>query len=106
MKLRLALAWRREVAERTMSFACDFEGQSFPFKAGQCVQITPAAPRYLHEEGNSRSFSIASSPDDPFVLMATRFGSVCKRNGHSAEAAVPVDTDLLEQDSKRRAVPG
>src|SRR5262245_13058775 len=106
MKLSLPLAWRREVAERTMSFAFDFEGQSFPFKSGQYVQITQAAPRYLDEKGNSRSFSIASSPDDPFLLIATRLtGSAFKRSlaeaslGTRVDVRGPMGSFVLPQDT-------
>ena len=50
MKLSLPLVGRREVAERTMSFAFDLEGQNFPFKPGQYVSITQAAPSYQDEK--------------------------------------------------------
>jgi len=108
MKLSLPLVGRREVAERTMSFAFDLEGQSFPFKPGQYVNITLAAPSHQDDKGNSRTFSIASSPDDPWLLLATRLtGSALKRS--LAEAALgtrvavqgPMGSFVLPQDATR-----
>src|SRR3989442_214970 len=108
MKLSLPLAGRREVAERTMSFAFELEGHSFPFKAGQYVQITQGAPRYQDEKGSSRSFSIASSPGDPVLLIATRLtGSAFKRSlaevalGTRVEVQGPMGSFVLPQDATR-----
>ncbi|MGH2376689.1 MAG: FAD-dependent oxidoreductase [bacterium] len=55
-----------------MGFAFDLEGQRFPFKPGQYNTVTIPNPLYQDEEGNTRQFSIASSPRDPFILIATR----------------------------------
>lgn len=108
MKLSLPLVGRREIAERTMSFTFDLEGQSFPFNPGQYVNITQSAPRYQDEKGNSRSFSIVSSPDDPMLLIATRMtDSALKRS--LAEAALgtrvavqgPMGSFVLPQDATR-----
>ena len=108
MKLSLPLVGRTEVAERTMSFAFDLEGQDFPFKPGQFVNITLNAPRYQDEAGNSRSFSIASSPDDPFLLIATRMtGSALKRSlaevalGTRVAVQGPMGSFVLPQDATR-----
>lgn len=80
LNLALPLVERREVAQGTMSFAFGLEGRAFPFAPGQYNTVTIPAPLYQDEEGNVRSFSIASSPSDPFILIATRMrGSAFKR---------------------------
>ena len=72
-----------------MSFAFDLEGQSFPFTPGQYNTVTIPNPLYQDEEGNTRQFSIASSPRDPFILIATRMrASAFKRT----LAEVPLGT--------------
>ena len=106
MKLSLPLVARRELAEQTMGFAFDLEGQGFPFKPGQYVQITQGAPPYQDEKGNSRSFSIASSPEDPLLLIATRLtGSAFKRSlvevalGARVGVQGPMGSFVLPQDA-------
>ena len=108
MKLSLPLVGRSEVADRTMSFAFELEGQSFPFKPGQHVQITQSAPRYQDQKGNSRFFSIASSPDDPLLLIATRStGSAFKRSlaevalGTRVDVQGPMGSFVLPQSATR-----
>src|SRR5437867_2442486 len=111
MKLSLPLAGRKEVAERTMSFAFELEGQSFAFTPGQYLRITQGAPLYRDEKGNSRSFSIASSPDDPLLLIATRLtGSAFKRSlseislGTRVDVQGPMGSFLLPRDATRPLV--
>ena len=89
LRLALPLVERREVAQGTMSFAFGLNGQAFPFKPGQYNTVTIPDPLYQDDEGNVRSLSIASSPSDPFILIATRMrGSAFKRT----LAEVPLGT--------------
>jgi len=89
LRLALPLVDRREVAQGTMSFAFGLDGQAFPFKPGQYNTVTIPDPLYQDDEGNVRSLSIASSPSDPFILIATRMrGSAFKRT----LAEVPLGT--------------
>ncbi|MGH9197580.1 MAG: ferredoxin--NADP reductase [Acidimicrobiia bacterium] len=104
-KLTLPLRNREPVAEGTMSFAFALEGQSFPFKPGQYNSVTIANPLYQDEEGNTRTFSIASSPRDPFILVATRMrGSAFKRTlaevplGTGVNFSGPLGSFTLPQD--------
>ncbi|MGQ0570444.1 MAG: ferredoxin--NADP reductase [Armatimonadota bacterium] len=110
-KLTLPLSERRDVAKGTMSFAFGLEGQPFLFKPGQYVSCTIPNPLYQDDEGNTRTFSIASSPRDPVLLIATRMrGSAFKRT----LAEVPLGTNVnfngpsgsftLFQDASRPAV--
>ncbi len=89
LTLALPLVERRDVAQGTMSFSFGLEGQAFPFTPGQYNIVTIPDPLYQDEEGSVRSFSIASSPSDPFILIATRMrGSAFKRT----LAEVPLGT--------------
>lgn len=65
------LASRREVAVRTLAFEITRPG-GFQFKAGQTADLTWVNPSETDSEGDTRTFSIASAPDDPQLLFATR----------------------------------
>lgn len=62
---------RRQVAERTMAFQFA-KPEGFTFKAGQSIDLTLMNPPETDEEGNGRTFSIASAPDEGLLLVATR----------------------------------
>jgi ferredoxin-NADP reductase len=88
-RLSLPLIERREVAQGTRSFAFALDGHEFPFKPGQYNIVTIPEPLYQDDEGSVRSLSIASSPSDSFILIATRMrGSAFKRT----LAEVPLGT--------------
>ena len=62
---------REEVAEGTMAF--HFEKPSgFAFKAGQSADVTLIDPPDTDAEGNTRTFSIASSPFENELVFTTR----------------------------------
>ncbi len=105
-RLTLSLTARQQVAQGTMSFAFDLGGQSFPFKPGQYLNATLPNPLYQDDEGSTRSFSIASSPRDPFLMVATRMrGSAFKRSLAEMTLGIPVNINgpmgsfTLPQDS-------
>jgi hypothetical protein len=90
-KLTLRLGETKQVAEATMSFRLDLTGQGFPFQPGQFVRVGLSDPPFPDPKGNARSFSIASAPADPFVLVATRMtGSSFKRSLAEAPIGTPV----------------
>jgi ferredoxin-NADP reductase len=81
MKLTFRLGERKPVAEATMSFRLELAGQGFSFQPGQFVRVGLSDPPYPDPKGNVRSFSIASAPADPCVLIAIRMtGSPFKRS--------------------------
>ena len=99
---------RAEVAEGTMAFTLE-RPAGFEFAAGQYITITLPAPRYTDAKGNSRTFSIASSPQEAGGLtFATRMtGSALKRSlaemplgapisifGPAGDFVMPVDATL------------
>ena len=62
---------RREVAEHTWAFRFE-KPAGFAFKAGQYMDITLIHPPETDEEGDTRSFSIASGPHEDTLMIATR----------------------------------
>lgn len=68
----LPLKEKKTIAKDTMSFMFDLAGQEFKFHPGQFVDITIEKPKYEDDKGNTRAFSIASSPLDEFLMVATR----------------------------------
>ena len=62
---------RQQVAEGTM--ACYFDKPAeFKFAGGQSIDLTLVNPQETDAEGNTRSFSIASAPHEPWIMVATR----------------------------------
>lgn len=62
---------RKEIAVGT--FAFDFEKPAgFTFRPGQFSEFTLINPPYTDAEGNTRPFSIASSPKEAVITFATR----------------------------------
>jgi ferredoxin-NADP reductase len=62
---------REEVAEGTMSFYFD-KPAGFQFKPGQYLDCTLVDPPETDAEGNIRSFSLASAPEEKDLMIATR----------------------------------
>jgi ferredoxin-NADP reductase len=62
---------RQEVAEATMAFHFE-KPQGFTFKAGQTIDLTLMNPSETDAEGDTRTFSIASAPDEAEIMIATR----------------------------------
>ncbi len=59
------------VAERTEAFYFE-KPAGFTFRAGQYLDMTLLDPPETDAEGNIRSFSIASAPHDPHLMIAAR----------------------------------
>lgn len=104
------LGSREEIAENTI--ACRFDKPpGFAFQPGQFVDITLLNPLETDAEGNSRAFSIASTPEDNFLLIATRLrGSAFKRVLSHMPPGTEVKVDglfgdlRLHHDRSREAV--
>lgn len=67
----LPLKSRSEVAEGTLEFRFD-RPEAMTFKAGQTMDFTLIAPPETDDEGNARTFSINSAPDDAELMFVTR----------------------------------
>ena len=100
----------QEIAERTI--ACRLEKPpQFTFTPGQFIEITLLNPPESDVEGNSRAFSIASSPEEEFLLVATRVrDSAFKRvlshasSGTQVQIGGPFGDLRLHKNSSRAAV--
>jgi ferredoxin-NADP reductase len=69
----LTVTLRRREAVASGTVACYFERPpDFVFKGGQFVEITLIDPPQTDEAGNTRTLSIASGPQDPDLVVATR----------------------------------
>src|ERR1700722_2402697 len=80
-KITLILREKKELAEGTMAFCFGIDGQPFMFMPGQYIRIALLDPLYRDNKGNARDFSIASSPGEPSLMIATRMtGSAFKRS--------------------------
>jgi ferredoxin-NADP reductase len=99
------------IAEGTMAFT--FEVASpFVFTPGQTCDLSIPSPTFQDEKGSSRTFSIASSPDEmPRLTVATRLtGSAFKRSLQEASSGLEVDVDgpygsfTLHQNASKPAV--
>src|SRR5215470_10539742 len=62
---------REEIAAGTMAFHFD-KPLGFEFRAGQFLYLTLIEPPETDSEGNTRTFTIASAPSDPDLMIATR----------------------------------
>jgi ferredoxin-NADP reductase len=62
---------RDDVAVGTMAFYFE-RPAGFAFRAGQAMDVTLIDPPEADEEGSTRTFSIASAPFEPELMIATR----------------------------------
>ena len=84
------LQGRSPVAERTMEFRFE-KPADMTFKAGHSMEVTLLSPPETDESGNTRTFSIASAPDDEELAVVTRMrGSAFKR----CLEKMPLGTDI------------
>ena len=89
----IRLRRREEVAEQTMAFHFD-KPPDFQFKAGQTMDLTLVDPRETDAEGNIRTFSIASAPQEPELMIATRMRDTAfKRVLKSLPMGAPLQVD-------------
>jgi ferredoxin-NADP reductase len=81
---------RDEVARGTFAIHLK-RPDGFTFKAGQAVYVTLPALKEVDGKGFVRTFSIASAPDDPDLVIATRLtDSALKRS----LASLPIGSDI------------
>ena len=68
---KIKLLLREVVAEGTAAFYFE-KPEGFQFTAGQFLRFSLIDPPETDDEGNSRSFSIASAPHEANLMIATR----------------------------------
>jgi ferredoxin-NADP reductase len=101
---------REEVADGTMAFRFG-KPLGWVFKAGQFLDMTLVNPAETDDEGNSRSFSIASGPDEDTLMVATRMRDMALKRvvktmpiGSAVSIEGPFGDLTLQNDSTRSAV--
>lgn len=86
----MKLKERKEIANGTMAFLLE-KPAGFEFKAGQAMEVKLENPPETDAEGNSRAFSIASAPHEPYVMFATRMRDSAMKNSLKK---IPLGTEL------------
>jgi ferredoxin-NADP reductase len=81
---QVRLRKKEEVAENTVAFYFE-KPLGFQFKPGQFANLTLVNPPETDAEGNTRTFSIASAPNETDMMFATRMraGSINNRSAAS-----------------------
>jgi ferredoxin-NADP reductase len=104
------LLGRVEVAEGTMAFHFE-KPEQFYFKPGQSADLTLFNPPETDAEGNTRTFSIASSPFENQLMFATRMRDTAfKRSlkqvplGTEVKIDPPMGSFTLHKNSAKPAV--
>jgi ferredoxin-NADP reductase len=104
------LVRREQVAEGTMAFYFS-KPSGFLHQAGQSLLLTLVNPPETDGEGNGRTFTIASAPHEPELMIATRMRDTAfKRVLKTAPAGTVVSIDgpngdmVLHDDAARPAV--
>jgi ferredoxin-NADP reductase len=108
--ISVTLTNRKEVAVNTMAF-CFEKPRGFTFKAGQYVSLTQVDPPETDAKGGTRTFSIASAPEEAEVMITTRMrDSAFKRClktmrlGTKLAMEAPLGDLVLHDDPARAAV--
>src|ERR1041384_1039259 len=101
---------REEVAEGTVAFYFE-KPEGFQFAAGQFLRFSLIDPPETDDEGDSRSFSIASAPSEPDLMIATRISDTAFKRvlksmprGSEIEIKGPYGRMTLHEDVNRPAV--
>jgi len=101
---------REDVAEGTMAFHFD-KPAGFEFRAGQFMVLTLINPPETDAEGNRRTFTIASAPFDPDLMIATRMRDTAFKRvlrsmplGTEMKIAGPGGSFTLHQNPAKPAV--
>ena len=104
------LVSRHEVAERTTAFRFE-KPSNWTFKAGQALDMTLLKPSETDAEGNTRTFSIASGPQEETLMVATRMRDTAFKRvlntmplGSAVQIEGPFGDLTLHNNVKRTAV--
>lgn len=106
----IKLIERREVARNTVQFMFE-KPNTFNYKPGQYGGFTLINPSEVDAGGITRRFSLLSTPDAPYIAIATRIqSSAYKREllklkrGQPIKFAGPTGTFILHEDTNIPAV--
>jgi ferredoxin-NADP reductase len=68
----ITLKDKKVIQNNNIAMWFDRKGSDFTFEPGQYARITLLEPIHHDDDGNSRLFSIASSPEKDYVMFTTR----------------------------------
>ena len=88
---RSKLLSRVEIAEGTMAFHFEKPSQ-FDYRPGQFADVTLSSPPETDSEGNTRTFSIASSPFENQLIFTTRMRDTAFKRSLKK---VPLGTEVI-----------
>jgi len=101
---------REEIAADTMSFHFE-KPAGFQFKPGQYLDCTLTNPPETDAEGNIRSFSVASAPTEPHLMITTRMRNTAFKRvmntmpiGSPLSVEGPMGSFTLHNDASRTAI--
>ena len=103
------LVGKKEIARGTVAFHLR-KPEGFTFTAGQAVYVTLPGQKEVDSKGRVRTFSIASAPQEPELVIATRMTDTAFKRclaGLSAGSPVAIEGpygDLTLEDDTRPAV--
>jgi ferredoxin-NADP reductase len=114
ISFEMSLKGKKQIATGTWEFAFE-KPEGFRFKAGQHVRMTLINPSETDREGESRFLSVASTPQEPDLVVAMRmrdtaFKRVLERLPIGAKVLVQMLLDIphgafsLDDDPSRAAV--
>ena len=109
---QITLMQRQGIARDTMAFWFDTHGASYQFRAGQHADFAFLQPSPEHERDNSRTFSLANSPQDKRqITIALRIRETAFKNalkaaplGTKFQVSRPRGSFALHADATRPAV--
>lgn len=92
-KYDIKLINKKDIADNTMSFYFS-KPEGFMYKAGQSMDLTLINPSDIDSEGNTRTFTIATSPQKKFLMIATRIRDTAfKRNLKNMEIGTVISME-------------
>lgn len=108
--MTLELVEKREVAEGTTAFLWE-KPEGLTYIAGQTGDFTLVGPREADAEGPMRTFSLASAPHEPHLMIATRMRETAFKRalrdmpvGGAIDFDGPIGSFSLHENTKRPAV--
>jgi ferredoxin-NADP reductase len=111
MEKIITLKDRKLLNENTLAMWFDKTGSGFEFEPGQYAKITLLEPIYSDSDGNSRLFSISTSPTKDFLMFTTRaLDNAFNKNimemplGAKVSISEPGGNTVLHKDSSVPAV--
>jgi ferredoxin-NADP reductase len=107
----ITLKDRKLINENTLAMWFNKKGSGFEFEPGQYAKITLLEPIHNDEEGNSRLFSISTSPTKDYLMFTTRaLDTAFNKNilelpiGSKVSIGEPGGNTVLHKDSNIPAV--